>query len=702
MSRTCGPGTILAMGLLPLLFITAFAFADSPKRTICTATINSSEERKVFQKFLPAKDFDFIELTDFSKETKKELRGSEWLDAACQAGVQCDVLLISGHFGGSFFGETGFSLGMDKLEWHSCQNSCEGILKRPTEVFLLGCNTMAGRTPDGRTPEQYLQVLLQDNIDRTEAERIVEARYGSVGDSFLNQMRRVFAGVPHLYGFDSIGPSGKTIKSFLIDYLKKIPNYAERLNKLEAEKMIDTVDSMNQALAVFNWNKDLAKSLEKTSFYECPGLLPGEAGLSIRSEICTFHNRSIALDKKVEIMGRMLKQEDRLLYLPSIASFIRLNKRDLLTDQAAMEKFRLLGEEAGLRENLPRLEKSLHHSIALKTDLLQLEQMLGWFDEAEFKARTWENLKPDLQQLTRANVDTICSVLEENNLQYEVKLEDLDPKRVREEEGAGLFACVGTKDERIVKIVVNALKEAKPASRTRLLTALWRMQGADEEVLVEARKAMLAKEYEQSMMGKLLVLKRSKDETEKEKILLGAMDQDATGASILVADSKVQSERVARAFAKTYLKPGMDYMAAMGMVRLMPLNSPYWPELLGELAKLGPKERENVRNMLIFVPLGNSVLADWVITEMADPKLTSLSNGDIAQLSGDLSESQMKRMADFVTAYPDALGSQLFRGMIDRQREKLGAEPKYPYGARMNYQCSWNQEQGAYNCRMVN
>ena len=115
---------------------------------------------------------------------------------------------MSGHFGGSFFGDSGRALPLADLEAHACRNDCPGVLSGPTEVFLLGCNTAASKRGDHRSPEEYLRVLREDGIPRRSAERIVESRYGALGSSFRERMARVFAGVPHLYGFGSVAPAG--------------------------------------------------------------------------------------------------------------------------------------------------------------------------------------------------------------------------------------------------------------------------------------------------------------------------------------------------------------------------------------------------------------------------------------------------------------------------------------------------------------
>src|SRR5690606_1481350 len=192
----------------------------------------SDNEKKVFEsqiKKYPKKFNPIVELTDMGED-------DDWFDVACSSGLRCDQLVISGHFGGTFFGESEKSLSMGELESKGCSKTCEGILGQPYEVFLMGCNTLASKEMDHRSPVQYLQVLLNDGIPRAQAEMVVESRYGQSGDDFKSKMQRAFGGeIKQLYGFDSVGPSGKNVEGFLKNYFSKI-EAPKHLEKLQAKR----------------------------------------------------------------------------------------------------------------------------------------------------------------------------------------------------------------------------------------------------------------------------------------------------------------------------------------------------------------------------------------------------------------------------------------------------------------------------------
>src|SRR6478672_9613840 len=113
--------------------------ARADKKTVCTITVNSSDERETFRRNLPADQFEFVELVERGRP--------DWLASACRKGVQCDVLLISGHFDGGdeFYSDkvdARESLPVDEMERVSCSDSCPALFSRLKEVYLFGCNTL--------------------------------------------------------------------------------------------------------------------------------------------------------------------------------------------------------------------------------------------------------------------------------------------------------------------------------------------------------------------------------------------------------------------------------------------------------------------------------------------------------------------------------------------------------------------------------
>ena len=129
----------VSAALAACLGLTAAPAAQAASKTVCTVTINSSDEKEAFQRHLPPGDYKFVELVQ---------RGQpNWLEAARRRGVSCDVLIISGHFDdGTEFYTDRFEdrefLTMLELQQTSCSAAGNGLFAQLREVYLFGCNTL--------------------------------------------------------------------------------------------------------------------------------------------------------------------------------------------------------------------------------------------------------------------------------------------------------------------------------------------------------------------------------------------------------------------------------------------------------------------------------------------------------------------------------------------------------------------------------
>ena len=359
---------------------------DEKKKTVCSVTINSSEEIDTFKSKLSHEDFQFIELTDFypNPNPGEYFNDSEkWFNLACESQVRCDVLVISGHFGGSFFGESGLGLKMDQLEAKSCNNSCDGILNNPKEVFLFGCNTLAEKAQDHRTREEYIEVLLRDNISAPEAERIANARYSSMGTSFKQKMSMSFGKVEHIYGFDSVGPSGKTVKAFLDNYFNKIDDYRNHLDKTVI-KSLSAFDQKN-----IN-NLFLEDSLKTTAFAQCRG---AEVSLDLNDP------KDREKQKLMEFVCR-LKSDDGTFEsrVATILDIIAEDKLIQLLPNITEEILNMSGYLKASEENNGPGMKELKTKLKTQLEILSQNQYLK--DTVDFIARHDTSLNLKIEMLT--------------------------------------------------------------------------------------------------------------------------------------------------------------------------------------------------------------------------------------------------------------------------------------------------------------
>lgn len=356
-------------------------------KTVCTVTINSEHEKHAFQDYLGPLGYKFVELAE---EHADDDSTSTWFRRACERGIECDILVVSGHFGGSFFGETGLQLPMEELERASCNSKCDGLLKKPREVFLFGCNTLAGKEKDRRTPREYRQVLISDGFAPEQAARMTAFRYSPIGSSFQARMSRVFPKTPRIYGFNSIGPSGLSIDTWLRSYLED----AVRSGYYSTDNIGPVTPTRNNLFF---------RHLRQTAIRQTPGT-------STRAPVCFLESPSTKTLEKLNWIRNALNFSQRLQYIPEIKDFL-----------SALDIQGLTGEEREVYQSI-RANKSISAQLApfirrpqpglLATQLgvANLMRTLAWIGEDAYD-RTVKNLiLGDLSKpLTIARADEICS-----------------------------------------------------------------------------------------------------------------------------------------------------------------------------------------------------------------------------------------------------------------------------------------------------
>src|ERR1700694_1169867 len=190
--------------------------ADADKKTVCSITVNSPDEKEAFRRSLDPDKYQFVELVERGR--------SDWLESAARQGVRCDVLVISGHYdgGNEFFSEKLEArefLPVAEMERVSCSDSCPGLFSQLKEVYLFGCNTM---NPEGlkSASAEGGRSLVRSGYSRADAERLSRALSARHGESSRDRMRLIFKDVPVIYGFSSVAPLGPTAASFLGRYFQ--------------------------------------------------------------------------------------------------------------------------------------------------------------------------------------------------------------------------------------------------------------------------------------------------------------------------------------------------------------------------------------------------------------------------------------------------------------------------------------------------
>jgi len=190
--------------------------APAAPKTVCTITVNSSDEREVLKSALPASDFRFVELVERGRP--------DWLESACRQKVRCDVLVISGHFdGGTEFYTDRLDdreyLPVHEMERVACSESCPGLFSHLKEVYLFGCNTLNAQAMRSAGAE-VARSLVRAGHSPADAEALSRLLSDRHGESNRDRMRHIFKDVPVIYGFPDKAPLGRYAGPLLERYLR--------------------------------------------------------------------------------------------------------------------------------------------------------------------------------------------------------------------------------------------------------------------------------------------------------------------------------------------------------------------------------------------------------------------------------------------------------------------------------------------------
>ena len=406
---------------------------DSTKPTVCSMTLNSKDEREMFKKHL-GNAFNFVELVNPDDE--------EWLKKGCESQIQCDILVVSGHFGGSFFGSSG-RLSMEALENSSCQSSCKGLFESPKEVFLFGCNTMAGKQPDSRTMQEYADILYNEHRDvyptRLMAEEAAAYRYSSLGTQTQDRMKKVFKNA-RIYGFYSTSPSGKNISPRLHEYFKSLPeDYRSHLKKFPTDEE----------------NTFWSKAMNGQYIRSANGAKNSE------NPICILFG-SQPIYKKLSWIDSVFTSKNVLAYAPNINEYLfSLEKRfgphwDKWPKEEVSYMEHLQFHKRAKAKVGTFLEKPIEGLLNVQFNLLGLGLKLGWHDSSERKM-IQRRLLGDLfsTNLTFEQKDLVCSI---ENIQMDLELGDLPQEKWNRYTIVAL-GCVRPSNEEVHMTLAQALAD---------------------------------------------------------------------------------------------------------------------------------------------------------------------------------------------------------------------------------------------------
>jgi hypothetical protein len=388
MSRRHAYRRVLERSFVALLIGLAWAVAAAAApKTVCTVTINSADERDVLQRHLPADRYRFVELVQPGKP--------DWLAAACQRGVTCDALVISGHFDdGTEFYTDRFEdrevLTVDELQQASCSASCGGLFSQLKEVYLFGCNTLKA-DPRYVASGEVLRSLSGAGHSQADAQRLAALLNDRYGESNRDRLRHIFKDVPVLYGFSSKAPLGRTAGPLLERYFQSAP-----AGEVASGRPSATL------LGLFG----------PTSMIAVPGLTDGDAHATFRGDMCSLADTRPSDAQKVAFMHAMLKRDvtEVRMFLPHLERYAgTLGPAQRLVPEVAAALGRIEADSAA-RERYITLARDADDA-SVQVRMMALARSLGWLTPAQERAEFLQMVSARMARgaIGRHEVDLVCS-----------------------------------------------------------------------------------------------------------------------------------------------------------------------------------------------------------------------------------------------------------------------------------------------------
>ncbi len=421
----------LRAALVALLAWSAWAVAagvaPAKTTTVCTMSVNSSDEADAFRRGLPADRYRFVELVERGR--------SDWLASACRKGIRCDVLIVSGHYDGvgMFFSDrvdADEHLPVAELERAACSDSCPGLFEGLRQVYLFGCHTLGteGMTSSGDGRGGAL-ALAGDAADDAVGSSGAAARYG---ESSRERMRRLFRDVPAIHGFASTAPLGAAAGDVLARYFR-----ANGTAEIGASR------ASTRLLAAF----------ADHSMTSAPGITRRDPAMARREDVCRFQDDRLDAGRKAAFVHEILRRgaADTRAYLDHVEQFLRgVQERG---DDAVLDAI------AADRETRERFlaQTAVQPDPALRARLIALAHAVGWLDAQEQRA-AWAQLL--VERLDRgggaADVALACRLGRDGALASEIpRLQAAGRSTARD----AMLACIG--DESSRGAVIDALLQGR-------------------------------------------------------------------------------------------------------------------------------------------------------------------------------------------------------------------------------------------------
>ena len=450
--------------------------ARADKKTVCTITVNSPDEKEIFRRSLPQDGFQFVELVERDRP--------EWLESACRKGVRCDVLLISGHFdGGTEFYSDRLDarefLPVDEMARVSCSDSCPGLFSQLKEVHLFGCNTLNAEAMRS-TSAEIGRSLVRSGHSQADAERLSRVLNERHGESNRDRMRHIFKDVPVIYGFSSKAPLGRTAAPMLDRYFQS-----------GSSGEIGSGRASPKLLGLF----------APSSMTVATGLTDSDRDAGFRRDVCHFSDDRLSSAQKVGFVHELLDREmaEVRMFLDHIEKYSASLSE---TERQAPPVYRALEEiardEAARARYLEFARDADQPSVRAR--MMELARNLGWLSPADQRAEFMRMIGDQLagNSVSSADVDLVCALNKDHGLDQELHRLQVPPAQANKVPHAAVLACLGSTEAhaRVLRALTSSNDEEVQIAQIYLhhrpitdatelrgvATGIARMNGSDAQV----------------------------------------------------------------------------------------------------------------------------------------------------------------------------------------------------------------------------
>ncbi|HLX29114.1 MAG TPA: hypothetical protein VKV24_11595 [Casimicrobiaceae bacterium] len=367
------------------------AHATAAKETVCTITVNSSDEKRAFERYLPPSRFDYAELVERGRP--------DWLESALRKQVRCDILVISGHYdGGDYAGGNEFFsehvdareyLPVDEMERVACSNPDDGPFAHLKAVFLFGCNTL-NSVALRSSPEEIARTLVASGHSSEEASRLARAMSPRLADSSRDRMRHIFRNVPAIYGFSSVAPLGPLAATYLDRYFRA-GGAREVASGVPSTKLLSYFPG--HSLTVTRGSTDADR----------------DAGF--RRDTCQFLDDRVSPVARAQFVHALLHRDmaEVRLFLDRLERYAKgANERGPASPELSAA-FDATAHDTDARDRYLRFMRALDDpSLAVR--MIDLAHDLRWLSDDERRAELGSLIaqRYDRSMLTAADVDFAC------------------------------------------------------------------------------------------------------------------------------------------------------------------------------------------------------------------------------------------------------------------------------------------------------